>query len=106
MPTSIQRGFSNEDVSGLTCSNSLASSQREARVHCLADLFDVVAVTHSVHREVDAAVDQAHVSFRHIFGPTTLPLCSASHVANLEVSTARPLGIVGIDRDQLGVVYK
>src|SRR5690606_7792538 len=100
----VQRGLGAEDVSSLTGSDGLTGSQREAGVHGLTDLLDVVAITNGIHSEVHADIDQAYVGLRHVLGPAALPLRSTGKVADLEVHTGRPLGVVGVNRDQLGVV--
>src|SRR5690606_8893890 len=64
----VQRGLGAEDVSSLTGSDGLTGSQREAGVHGLTDLLDVVAITNGIHSEVHADIDQAYVGLRHVLG--------------------------------------
>src|SRR5690606_3007310 len=104
MAATVQGGLGAEDVSSLTGGDGLAGSQREAGVHRLAQFLDVVAVSDGVHGEVHADVDQANIGLRNVLGPATLPLRSTGKVAYLEVHTGRPLGVVGVYRDQLGIV--
>src|SRR5699024_3280179 len=94
----VQCSFSAKNIGSLTCGNSLAGGQREASMHGLAQLFDVVAVANCVHSEVDADIDQTHVSFGYVLSPTALPFGSAGEVADLKVSTACPLWVIGIYR--------
>src|SRR5690606_365592 len=102
--TAVQSGFGAEDIGSLAGSDSLPSGQREAGVHRLAQFLDVVAIADGVHGEVHANIDQANVSLGNVLGPSTLPLRSAGEVADLEVNTGRPLRIVSVYRDQLGIV--
>jgi len=97
-------GIGSEDIGSLARGSSLAGSQRITGELSLADFLNVVAVADRVHGEIHADRDQLHIGQRHVLGIAGLPLSSAVHVAKLEINAGSPLGVVGVDWHQAGVV--
>src|SRR5690606_33368175 len=98
------RSLGAEDIRSLAGGDGLEGRQREAGMHRLAQLLNVVAVADGVHGEVHTDVDQANFGLRHVLGPAALPRGSTGKVTDLEINARRPFRVVSVYRDQLGII--